>query len=922
MTVDALTDAFDVVVMLTWSDWKTEPRSNRYHYATRFSGSLPVLFVQPRFMDPEVDRTLEANLMVEGSGIDGLDICHYDQDADRDSADEFVALLRARGHHRPLVWIYNPRDFGPLLAAFREAGNGFFVYHATENYFTHSESAAGLEQQKIRDLVTKLCSDVDVIIGVSESVSAAYRSHIEFDGVVATVENGCDAAFAAQRIGTRTWQSPPRPVAIYQGGINPRLDFALLRQLAIDMPDWDFRFCGRQAEAQPDWDALASLPNVQYLGELDPAALGDRLFDAVVGLIPFVQDPWIRESLPLKAFEYLSYGLPVVTVPIDSLRNHPDAFVEARTAPEFAAAMRAAAEQRAAPARIDERLSLAAENSYDSRFHEVVKIITDARAGLSEKREPLNVVMLYDERWTHISTIQEHLDSFRKYSRNEFHYLPATGKWAVSDDDLDRAFDLSLFDVVIVHYSLRVSLEDYFSEGIARQVERHRGLKILFIQDEYERTETSRRWMERLQFHVVYTCVPEDGRAAIYPPYRFPGTEFRSTLTGYVPETGDLDRFAMPLDQRALHIGYRGRILPFVYGRLGNEKYRIGVEVKRLAMERGMHVDIEVDDSKRIYGDGWYRFLGSARATLGTESGSSIFDFTGEVAEAIAREESRSPGITFEEMQERVLDRFESPVRMNQVSPKIFEAIRLRTALILFEGEYSGVVQPDVHFIPLRKDFGNIEEVFRKLEDLEYLSGLTERAYQDVIESDRYSYQRFVEEFDADLEQRHRGQRRVEIVSVPAFARKPDGSFVTVLARDPAGFVLANRVLGGVLQREQVMEQVRDVLASPDPSAPPAPAPAPVPFADITVAPDLPPHTAPEPAPKPRLVVRVARFGWHLLPAGMRTRMVVRARGLLDRHVAGSQTTSLDYRIARRVFRALPARLRARLVQIFGSQGG
>ena len=115
---------------------------------------------------------LDAAGAVEGSGIDGLDICHYDQDADRDSADEFVALLRARGHHRPLVWIYNPRDFGPLLAAFREAGNGFFVYHATENYFTHSESAAGLEQQKIRDLVTKLCSDVDVIIGVSESATA------------------------------------------------------------------------------------------------------------------------------------------------------------------------------------------------------------------------------------------------------------------------------------------------------------------------------------------------------------------------------------------------------------------------------------------------------------------------------------------------------------------------------------------------------------------------------------------------------------------------------------------------------------------------------------------------------------------------------------------------------------------------------
>src|SRR5437016_5499446 len=47
LTPSALNQYFDGVVMLTWSDWRTEPRSNRYHYATRFARSLPVLFVQP-----------------------------------------------------------------------------------------------------------------------------------------------------------------------------------------------------------------------------------------------------------------------------------------------------------------------------------------------------------------------------------------------------------------------------------------------------------------------------------------------------------------------------------------------------------------------------------------------------------------------------------------------------------------------------------------------------------------------------------------------------------------------------------------------------------------------------------------------------------------------------------------------------------
>ena len=42
-----LKDRFDAIVMLTWSDWFTEPVSNRYHYATRFAKHLPVIFVQP-----------------------------------------------------------------------------------------------------------------------------------------------------------------------------------------------------------------------------------------------------------------------------------------------------------------------------------------------------------------------------------------------------------------------------------------------------------------------------------------------------------------------------------------------------------------------------------------------------------------------------------------------------------------------------------------------------------------------------------------------------------------------------------------------------------------------------------------------------------------------------------------------------------
>jgi hypothetical protein len=257
--------------------------------------------------------------------------------------------------------------------------------------------------------------------------------------------------------------------------------------------------------------------------------------------------------------------------------------------------------------------------------------------------------------------------------------------------------------------------------------------------------------MDRVHFDLVYTCVPKDDLEKVYPAYRFPATEFLPTLTGYVPEDCSIERYAKPLAGRKFAIAYRGRKLPAVYGDLGQEKYRIGWEMKAFALMRGLPVDIEVDDSKRIYGAGWYEFLGSSRATLGTESGANIFDFDGSLRQEIDRLLVEKPEITYQEIRARVLAPHEGLVHMNQISPKVFEAIRLRTALILFEGSYSGVVQPDVHFIPLKKDFSNIDEVIEKLQDDDFLRVLTDRAYEDVVASGKYSYKCFVEGIDSDI---------------------------------------------------------------------------------------------------------------------------------------------------------------------------
>jgi len=426
------------------------------------------------------------------------------------------------------------------------------------------------------------------------------------------------------------------------------------------------------------------------------------------------------------------------------------------------------------------------------------------RAMRSESQDPgaprkFNVLVLYDDHSTHIMTVREHLQAFAHHSKNNIFFLPATLDYVSPIPEVvPSAWDFSCFDAVILHYSVRLNFVDFFSAPLAKSFAEFDGLKILFIQDEYDNVELVRRWLDRLQFDIIFTCVPKESIDLVYPRERFARTEFVPTLTGFVPDHAGIDVFATPIEDRRIRIGYRGRDLPPLYGRLGRDKFRIGMDMRRLAAERGVPVDIELASEKRIYGTDWFRFLGSCRATLGTESGSNVFDFTGEL-QKISQANSDRP---YDEVYKQYFEAHEGPVRMNQISPKVFEAIRLRTALVLFEGEYSGVIKPHEHYIPLKHDYSNVDEVFAMLENVPYLNELTERAYRDVILPGTYSYRRFVAGVDRHIDSRIMTPPRAELICVPLMRRRHVNDRPELVSyRAAQDFALNTAILGGDLQR-------------------------------------------------------------------------------------------------------------------------
>ena len=105
---------FDAVIFLTWSDWKSEPRSNRYHYATRFAQCLPVLFLQHNYQQSN-DKV---RVLVEATEVGNIDLVKVSSNLCDQDVKEIKLLLAARGIKRPLLWIYDHMHYQLLLNHF------------------------------------------------------------------------------------------------------------------------------------------------------------------------------------------------------------------------------------------------------------------------------------------------------------------------------------------------------------------------------------------------------------------------------------------------------------------------------------------------------------------------------------------------------------------------------------------------------------------------------------------------------------------------------------------------------------------------------------------------------------------------------------------------------------------------------------
>jgi hypothetical protein len=381
-----------------------------------------------------------------------------------------------------------------------------------------------------------------------------------------------------------------------------------------------------------------------------------------------------------------------------------------------------------------------------------------------------NILMLADFRRESANTIIDHVTSFKKYSRNNFFFVDPLAR------NKPAWLNMSRFDIVALHYSIYILGENYINATWRDAISSCSAVKIQFLQDEYRNINAFHQRMTELGIQLLFTCVPEEEIEKVYPSEKLKGLTKVNNLTGYVPEYYEKRKPDFSMKHRPVDVGYRGRGFGglFWLGELFQEKVWIGEYFLQHVKDHHLRCDISSREEDRIYGKNWLRFLGNCKCMLGTESGASVFDFTGEIEKKVSEYCSANPHATFSEVKELFFKDVDGIIRLNQISPRAFEAIGCGTCQILYEGNYSGILKPDIHFIELKKDFSNTEGVVSRIRDESFLNKLAERAYKDIIASGEYSYRSFIRFFDKKVDEyMMKGRARTSVKRVGPAQNRP-----------------------------------------------------------------------------------------------------------------------------------------------------
>lgn len=235
--------------------------------------------------------------------------------------------LQSLGIDSPALWTQDPRAATLLDALSCDT----LVYDLTDDWAAFETDPA--RRAQVQANIERLAGRAELVLACSRQLEESARA---WSDRVHYLPNAVDAPGAAVGPEPAEIRELPHPRLGYVGTLHgSRLDVGLLVEAARLRPEWSFVLLGPNELAPADNVRLLGAANVHYLGVQPHSRVRGYLEALDVGLIPHLVSDFTRSLDPLKLYEYLAAGLPVVATPVENAPELQAHVADASTPPQL-----------------------------------------------------------------------------------------------------------------------------------------------------------------------------------------------------------------------------------------------------------------------------------------------------------------------------------------------------------------------------------------------------------------------------------------------------------------------------------------------------------------------------------------------------------------------------------------------------------
>lgn len=285
--------------------------------------------------------------------------------------------LKELRFQEPVLWTYNPMS-SYLLGSLGEAAS---VYHCVDEI----SAQPGMPSEHIKRSEIDLLEKVDLVFTTAMNLynkKKKYNEHCYYYPNVADFDH-FHRAVSEKFERPQDLPQEGKKVLGFIGAISAyKQDFQLLRYIAEKCPEYNIVLIGKVGEGEPDTDAgiLQECKNIHLLGAKAYRELPRYLSFVDVALLPNSINEYTNNMFPMKFFEYLAAGKPVVATKIPAIQEFSEYCYISDSKEEFVDNVERALREDS-EVENKKRFTLASEHTYENRTRKMLKIIISLQKG-------------------------------------------------------------------------------------------------------------------------------------------------------------------------------------------------------------------------------------------------------------------------------------------------------------------------------------------------------------------------------------------------------------------------------------------------------------------------------------------------------------------------------------------------------------